>query len=152
MWVFRVLQEIVALTKNQRTKKLKCPKKIWTNITSQNGIFTITNAKIKLLLKSIIILNTNHSALFVMKNFQMLWLYCNIKQNSTSAKGHTKHMTHDMWHVIRDIWHVAGGRRWTFSENISSLALTVWEWRCSEDNSIKDDWLTQLINEWQRCL
>ena len=32
-----------------------------------------------------------------------------------------------MWHVTCDMWHVTRGRRWTFPQNFSSLALTVWE-------------------------
>ena len=28
-----------------------------------------------------------------------------------------------------EMWHMAGGERWTFFQNFSSLALTVWEWR-----------------------
>ena len=36
-------------------------------------------------------------------------------------------VTGDMWHVTRDMWHMTGGGSWTFSQNVSSLALTVWE-------------------------
>ena len=43
------------------------------------------------------------------------------------------HVTDEMWHVTRDIWHVTGGGRWTFSQNVTSLALTAWEWRFVED-------------------
>ena len=32
-----------------------------------------------------------------------------------------------------DRWHVTGGGRRTFSQNVSSLALTAWEWRFVED-------------------
>ena len=39
----------------------------------------------------------------------------------------TKPMVFDMWHLTHDTWQVTGGRRWTFSHNISSLALTVWD-------------------------
>ena len=35
----------------------------------------------------------------------------------------TWHVTSDMWQVTCDTWHVWGG--WTFSQNFSSLALTV---------------------------
>ena len=50
-----------------------------------------------------------------------------------------------------DMWHMTGGGRWTFSQNFSSLALTVWEWRCSEDISTKDDWLSYLMNDEGVC-
>ena len=46
----------------------------------------------------------------------------------------------DMWHLTLDTWnlthgmlHMTGRGRWTFSQNFSSLASTVWEWRCFED-------------------
>ena len=34
---------------------------------------------------------------------------------------------HYIWHGTRDMWQVTGGRRWTFSQNFSYLALMVWE-------------------------
>ena len=46
------------------------------------------------------------------------------------------HKTCDMWHMIHDRW-----GKWTFSQNVSFLALTVWEWRCFEDIFAKDHWL-----------
>ena len=49
-----------------------------------------------------------------------------------------------MLHVTSDIWHVGGGK-----PSLSSLALTVWEWRWSEDISTKDDLLSQLKSETQ---
>ena len=65
-------------------------------------------------------------------------------------------MTHDMWHVTHDIWnmHMTGGKRWTFFQNFSFLALTVWEWRCSEDISTKDDadWLTKSMSNGGVCI
>ena len=35
--------------------------------------------------------------------------------------------THYTWHVTCNTWHVTYGGQWTFSQNFSSLALTVWE-------------------------
>ena len=52
------------------------------------------------------------------------------------------HVTRDMWHVTRDMWHVTGGRKCTFSQNFSSLALLAWEWRFVEYLEEKDDSLT----------
>ena len=45
----------------------------------------------------------------------------------------------DMWHVTHDTWHMTGGERWTFPQSFSSLALTVWEWRCFKDIFTKYD-------------
>ena len=42
------------------------------------------------------------------------------------------HVTRDMWHVTLQTWHMTSWGRWTFSQNISSLAFTVCEWRCSD--------------------
>ena len=52
------------------------------------------------------------------------------------VKCHMWHVTCDMWHVTCDAWHVRGG--WTFCQNVSFLALMVWEWRYFEDISTKD--------------
>ena len=48
-----------------------------------------------------------------------------------------------------DTWHLTGGGRWTFPPNLSSLTLTVWEWRFVEDIFTNDlcTAVTQLINE-----
>ena len=48
-----------------------------------------------------------------------------------------RHLTYDMWGVIQN--------RSTFFQNISSLALTVWDWRCFEDISTMTDWLTDWL-------
>ena len=42
----------------------------------------------------------------------------------------TWHVTHNMWHVTHDRW-----GRWTFSQNLSSLAPMIWEGWCFEDIS-----------------
>ena len=68
------------------------------------------------------------------------------------------HVTRDMWHVTCDKWHVTrdmfffGGGGWTFSQNFSSLALTVSDLWYYEDLEEKDDWLNQWMNQWQGCL
>ena len=65
----------------------------------------------------------------------------------------TWHVTRDMWHVTRDAWHVTcdmwnvtrlGG--WTFSQNFSSLALTVCDLWYYED-ILGKGWLTDWLNE-----
>ena len=50
---------------------------------------------------------------------------------TTSSKG--KKNLSAMWHMILEMWHMTGGGGWTFSQNVRSQALTVWEWRCFED-------------------
>ena len=42
-------------------------------------------------------------------------------------------MTCDKWHVTPDMWHVTHGGGWTFSDNNSYLALTVWDLWYLED-------------------
>ena len=56
------------------------------------------------------------------------------------------HVTHDMWQVTHDMWHVTGWGRWTFTQNFSSLALMVWEWKCTEDISTNHQSLSDLIS------
>ena len=56
-------------------------------------------------------------------------------------------VTGDMWHLTRDMWHVtrdmfAGG--WTFSQNFSSLALTVYDLWYYED---LEERMTDSVNE-----
>ena len=51
-----------------------------------------------------------------------------------------------MWHVTCDTWHVR--RRWTFSQNYSSLTLTVWELEVTCDT-----WhVTPDMDTWQLTL
>ena len=57
----------------------------------------------------------------------------------------TWHVTCDTWHVTHDTWHVWGG--WTFSQNFSSLALTVCDLWYYEDLEEKDRSVNQWINE-----
>ena len=57
------------------------------------------------------------------------------------------HMTYDMWHMTKDTRHMKCGGRWIFSQNFTPLALTVWEWRCSEDLEKKGDSVNLVANE-----
>ena len=66
----------------------------------------------------------------------------NIYKKFWQLKRDMWHVTHDTWYVTCYTWHMTGGGRWTLSQNFSPLALTVWEWRCIEDISTKDDWLS----------
>ena len=52
-----------------------------------------------------------------------------------------------MWHVTRDTWHVTCLGGWTFSQNFSSLALTVCDLWYYEDLEEKADSLTELMND-----
>ena len=45
----------------------------------------------------------------------------------------TWQMKCDMWHVTCYKWYVTDGEMWTFSQNFSSLALTVCEWYVTWD-------------------
>ena len=62
-------------------------------------------------------------------------------------------MTCDTWHVTRDAWHMTrdmfGG--WTFSQNFSSLALTICDLWYYEDLEEKAGsisiWMNELIND-----
>ena len=61
--------------------------------------------------------------------------------------GDMWHLTHDTWHVSRDIWHMTSDSwgRWNFSQNFSSLALTVWESSFDED-ILTQSWLTEWMS------
>ena len=71
---------------------------------------------------------------------------------STNKLHHLKkkkiHVTLDMWHVTRDMWHVTHDTfvGVIFSQNFSSLALTVCDLWYYEDLEEKDDWLCEWIN------
>ena len=72
--------------------------------------------------------------------------------SSTTLSGEKKekkkwHMTRDMWHVTRDMWHVTRLGGWTFTQNFSSLALTVCDLWYYED-ILGKGWLNELMNEW----
>ena len=65
------------------------------------------------------------------------------------------HWTHDMWHMKLAMWHLTHNR-WqevNLLWNLSSLALTEWEWRFVEDIFTKDDSLTHfIINQWTEVI
>ena len=48
-------------------------------------------------------------------------------------------VTHDTWHVTCDTWHVTRLGGWTFSQNFSTLALTVCDLWYYEDLEEKDE-------------
>ena len=54
------------------------------------------------------------------------------------------HMTRHMWHMTRHMWHMVV---WTFPQNLSSLALTVWTRQCFEDIFTRGQCLNQSINK-----
>ena len=51
-------------------------------------------------------------------------------------------MTGDRWHMTHDTWHMTHSVGWTFSQNLSSLALLVLDWQCLEDI-----WTKESVNE-----
>ena len=58
----------------------------------------------------------------------------------------TWHVTRYMWHATCDIWHVTCLGGWSFSQNFSSLALTVYDLWYYTDLEEKDEWIIELIN------
>ena len=65
---------------------------------------------------------------------------------------HMLNLTCDMWRVTSERLHVTSVGRWTFSPNFSSLALTVWEWRCVKDILSRYQWSSNyLINNKGVC-
>ena len=68
-----------------------------------------------------------------------------VKKNKTKKHGmwhmtcDTWHVARDMWHVTRDMWHMTHLGGWTFSQNFSSLALTVCDLWYYEDMEEKPD-------------
>ena len=56
------------------------------------------------------------------------------------------HVTRDMWHMTRDTWHMTCFGGWTFSQNFSSLALTVCDlWYYEDREKRLTYWLTPII-------
>ena len=51
-----------------------------------------------------------------------------------------------MWHVTCDMWHMTCLGGWTFSQNLSSLALTVCDLWYYGDLEEKAHWMNELIN------
>ena len=80
-----------------------------------------------------------------------IYIYIFFLYDSWHASCDMWHLTCDTWHVTCDTWNVTSGGRWTFSQNDSSLALTVYLrvkvfWRNVHKGSPTD-----LISEWRRC-
>ena len=59
----------------------------------------------------------------------------------------TWYVTRDMWHMTHDMWHVTHGGGWTFSQNVSSLALMDWDLWCVEDWEEKDQLIIPMNDE-----
>ena len=59
--------------------------------------------------------------------------------------------THYTWHVTCNTWHVTYGGQWTFSQNFSSLDLTVWDLWCCEYLEEKDRLLVRSISDEAVC-
>ena len=57
------------------------------------------------------------------------------------------HVTFDSWHMTRDKWHVTRLGGWTFSQNFSSLALTVFDLWNYEDLEEKAHGLNQSMSD-----
>ena len=69
------------------------------------------------------------------------------------VRGEMWHLTCDTWHLTPDMCHNHMTHRgwWTLCQNSSSIALTVWVWRCFEDSELRDDRISQLINNEDVC-
>ena len=65
--------------------------------------------------------------------------------SSTPMSDKKNYKKDDIWHVTRDTWQVGGGE--PSPKNFSTLALTVWEWRCSEDMEEKADSVNHSVTE-----
>ena len=71
------------------------------------------------------------------------------------------HVTCAAWHVTQDTWCITGGRRWTFLQYFSFLALTVWElevtcdtWHVTSDTGhlTCDTWLWHVLRDTQGAM
>ena len=62
------------------------------------------------------------------------------------------HMRCDTWHVTHDMWHVTCWGGWTFSQNFSSLAFTVFDLWYYDDIEEKAHLLTEWMNQSQGFL
>ena len=75
----------------------------------------------------------------------------NFVQKKKRRKWHVTcdiwHVTRDMWHVTCDMWHVTCLGGLTFSQNFSSLALTVCDLWYYKD-ILGKGWLNESMNEW----
>ena len=58
----------------------------------------------------------------------------------------------NLWkNVIHDMWYVTCYGGWTFSKNVSSLALNICDLWYFEDLEEKADWLTDSLNDEAVC-
>ena len=77
-----------------------------------------------------------------------------VRKKEEEKKCDTWYVTRDMWLVTCDTWHVTcdtlhvWGGGWAFSQNVSSLALTVCDLWYYEDLEEKDEIMNESINEW----
>ena len=57
----------------------------------------------------------------------------------------------DFWHVTGDIWHMTHDmwEKGSLLSNVSSLALTVWDWRYFKDIFTENDLVTNITNEFK---
>ena len=83
----------------------------------------------------------------------LLWKFLDPSFNCLGFMMFMWHKTCDIWQETGDIWHVTiwhmtGGGKWTFSDNLRSLALTIWGLWWFKYWEGKDDWLTDWMNEW----
>ena len=61
------------------------------------------------------------------------------------------HVTSDTSHLTCDNWKRTCWGRWTLSQNVRSLALTIWKWWFVENIFTKDVGLNQLMNHKGVC-
>ena len=57
------------------------------------------------------------------------------------------YVTCDTWHVTRDMWHVIRLGVWTFSQNFSSLDLTVMKISRKRMTQWMNEWMNEWIND-----
>ena len=70
-----------------------------------------------------------------------------MKKIKLLARPDTWRVTCDTWCVTPYTWHVTLGGGWTFCQNFSSLALSVWAGKWCEDLEENADRLTKWINQ-----
>ena len=97
-------------------------------------------------------LSTNRLHHFVKKNKQIKHV---MSCDTLNVTHDMLHLTCDMWHMTCDTWHVTldTGHMicdmlfgWTFTQNVSAVALTVCDLSYFEDLEEKADWLTDSHN------
>ena len=71
--------------------------------------------------------------IYLVKNIILIHLLMLEMDFSNTVTLDIWHVILATWHVSHDMWHMTHGVGWTFTQNFSSLALTVWEWRGFQD-------------------